>query len=39
VLPPLGKSTKEDFNPMVHLELGSDDEEQAAEERPTQYEA
>ena len=24
---------------MVHLELGSDDEEQAAEERPTQDEA
>jgi dynein heavy chain, axonemal len=26
-LPPVGKSKKEDFNPMVHLEIESDDEE------------
>ena len=30
-LPPVGKSKKEDFNPMVHLEMVSDDEEEAAE--------
>lgn len=26
-LPPLGKSTKEDFNPMVHLEIDADKQE------------
>jgi len=33
-LPPIGKSKKEDFNPMVHLEIESDEEEQEENDDP-----
>jgi dynein heavy chain len=37
VLPPLGRSTKEDFNPMVHLELEDEKAEGEAEESNKGY--